>query len=338
MEMYCGIDLHSNNSYLAILNRDLEDVSCRRVRNKLDCVLGFLEPHREDLVTVAVESTYNWYWLRDGVKDAGYDVRLMNTNKASRFSDMKYTDDRHDARWIAKLQALGILPEGYIAPRRERAVRDLLRRRAFMVQKRTAHLLSLRTLFERSTGQRVNVQTIQDWNSDAVHRLINDPVVASSLAVMLPVVEAFNTQIESVEKMVLARLKVRDEFQLLNTVSGIGKILALTIMCETIDIKRFPKAGNYVSYCRLAKTEHTSNKKKKGAGNRKNGNKYLSWAYSEAAQHARRWDPLASRYFARKNSRSHQMVAKRALAAKIARACYYVLRDQKTFDSSRTFH
>ena len=338
MEMFCGIDLHSNNCYLAILDRDLEDVACRRVRNRLDDLLAFLEPYREDLVTVAVESTYNWYWLRDGVKDAGYDVRLMNTNKASSFSDMKYTDDRHDARWIAKLQALGILPEGYIAPRAERAVRDLLRRRAFMVQKRTAHLLSLRTLFERSTGQRVSVETIQKWDSDTVHRLIDDPVVASSLAVMLPVVEVFNTQIESVEKMVLTKMKLRDEYQLLNTVSGIGEILALTIMCETIDIERFPKAGNYVSYCRLAKTEHTSNKKKKGVGNRKNGNKYLSWAYSEAAQHARRWDPLARRYYARKSSRSHQMIAKRALAAKLARACYYVLRDQQPFDSSRTFY
>jgi transposase len=338
MEMYCGIDLHSNNSYLAILNRDLEDVACRRVPNRLEELLVFLEPYREELVTVAVESTYNWYWLRDGLKDTGYDVRLVNTNKASTFSDMKYRDDRHDARWIAKLQALGILPEGYIAPRAERAVRGLLRRRAFMVQKRTAHLLSLRTLFERSTGQRVNVQTIQDWSAGEVHELIDDPVVASSLAVMLPVVETFNTQIESVERMVLSKLKLRDDFQLLKTVSGIGKILALTIMCETIDIGRFPKAGNYVSYCRLAKTEHTSNKKKKGAGNRKNGNKYLSWAYSEAALHARRWDPLAKRYFARKSSRSHQMVAKRALAAKIARASYYVMRDQKPFDSSKTFH
>jgi transposase len=207
-----------------------------------------------------------------------------------------------------------------------------------MVQKRTAHLLSLRTLFERSNGQRVNVQTIQNWNSAAVHGLINDPVVASSLAVMLPVVEAFNVQIESVEKMVLKRMKLRDEYQLLNTVSGAGKILALTIMCETVDIGRFPKAGNYVSYCRLAKTEHTSNKKKKGVGNRKNGNKYLSWAYSEVAQHARRYDPQARRYYDRKRSRSHDMVAKRALASKLARACYYVLRDQKPFDPSRTFH
>lgn len=338
MQMYCGIDLHSNNSVVAIKNRALEDIVCRRLRNDLGQVLKFLEPYREDIVTVAVESTYNWYWLVDGLKEAGFDIRLVNTTRASRFSDMKYTDDKHDARWIAQLLALGILPEGYIVAPEERGVRDLLRRRAFLVRKRTAHLLSLRTLAERSTGRRVATADIQQWTTQTVSALFDDPMVAETMAVMLPVVRVMNTQIKKVEKRVLAETKLRDEFRLLKTAPGIGNILALTIMCETVDIKRFAKVGNYVSYCRCAKTEHTSNNKKKGVGNRKNGNRYLSWAYSEAAHHARRHDPQAKRYFARKSSRSHHMVAKRALASKISRACYYVLRDQTPFDPSRAFN
>ena len=337
MELYCGIDLHSNNNYVAIMSRERENVASRRLGNDLGRVVGFLEPYRKDLVAVAVESTYNWYWLVDGLVDVGYDVRLVNTTKASRFSDMKFTDDKHDARWIALMLALGILPEGYIVSPQERGVRDLLRRRAFLVDKRTAHLLSLRTLYERSTGRRIAAGEFQKWTTEMAHKLICDPMVAESTLFMLPRVRVMCLRIDGVEKMVLAQAKLRDEFGLLKTAPGIGNILALTIMCETVDIDRFPKASNYVSYCRCAKSEHTSNNKKKGAGNRKNGNKYLSWAYSEAAHHARCHDPLAKRYYARKCSRSHPMIAKRALAAKIARACYYVLRHQVAFDPSRVF-
>ena len=335
--MYCGIDLHSNNNYVAIMDGDLGDVACRRLHNDLEQVLKFLEPHRDELVAVAVESTYNWYWLVDGLKGAGYDMRLVNTTKASDYSGMKYTDDRHDARWIARLMALGILPEGYIVPPEERGVRDLLRRRSFFVQKRTAHLLSLRTYFERSTGRQAPADEIQAWDTETIHKLIDDRFVAESIAVMLPVVRVLTAQIKAVEKSVLAEVKLRDEFRLLRTAPGIGNVLALTIMCETSDIGRFPKVGNYSSYCRCVKSERRSNDKKKGAGNRKNGNKYLSWAYAEAAHHAVRYEPLAKRYHARKRSRSHPMVAWRALSNKLARGCYYVLHDQVPFDPARTF-
>ena len=337
MAMYCGIDLHSNNNYVAIQDGEGRDIACRRLQNNLETVLSFLEPHREELETIAVESTFNWYWLVDGLVAAGYDVRLVNTTKASNYGEMKYTDDRHDARWIAHLLALGILPEGYIMPPKERGLRDLLRRRSFLVKKRTSLYLSIKTIFTRSTGMRVSIQDIQHWDSGTVLGFFDDPHVAESIIVMLPVVRVITAQTKKIEKIAVTEGKLRDEFQILLTAPGIGEILALTIMCETGDISRFAKVGNYGSYCRCVKSEHTSNYKRKGKGNRKNGNKYLSWAYSEAAHHATRYEPGAKRYFERKKSRSHQMVAARALANKMARACYYVMRDQVPFDASRTF-
>jgi len=337
MELYCGIDLHSNNCVVAILAKDLEHVACRRLRNDLSQVVGFLEPYREQLVAVAVESTYNWYWLVDGLVERGFDLRLVNTTKSAKYSEMKYTDDKHDARWIARLLALGILPEGYISPPEERRLRDLLRRRAFLVRKRTDFLLSMGTLVQRSTAQRVESVVMAKWNGKEVRALLRDPFVAESVIAMIPVVRALTRQIKAVEKVVMAEAKPRKEYELLKTAPGIGDILAPAIMYETVTIDRFRDAGNYVSYCRCAKSVHTSNDKRKGAGNRKNGNKYLSWAYSEAAHHAARVEPLARQYLERKKKRSHPMVAKRALAAKIARGCYYVLRDQTPFDAIRTF-
>lgn len=337
MRMYCGIDLHSNNNYVAIQEERQKDVACRRLQNDLEVVLKYLDPYREEIKAIAVESTYNWYWLVDGLMDAGYDVRLVNTTKASKYSDMKYTDDRHDARWLAHLLSLGILPEGYIMPREERGLRDLLRRRSFLVQKRTSMLLAIKTIVARSTGMRPTVGEIHKWRTETVRDAFDDRYVAESICVMLPVERLLTAQIREIEKIALKQARLRPEFNLLLTAPGIGDVLALTIMCETGDIKRFPKVGNYGSYCRCVKSEHTSNQKKKGKGNRKNGNKYLSWAYSEAAHHAIQFEPLAKRYYDRKRSRSHQMVASRALANKMARACYYVMRDQVPFDPARTF-
>jgi transposase len=338
MAMYCGIDLHSNNNFVAIEDESHREVACRRLRNELDVVEGFLEPYRDELEAVAVESTYNWYWLVDGLMEAGYDVRLVNTTKASDYSGLKVTDDRHDARWIAHLLALGILPEGHIMPREERGLRDLLRRRLFLVQKRTSHLVSLKTILARSTGKRVSVSDIQQLNVETIRKVISDPFVVESIMCMLPVVRVLTNQIKAVEKTAVATGRLRDEFRLLQTAPGIGDVLALTIMCETGNIQRFPSAGRYASYCRCVKSERTSNDKKKGVGNRKNGNKYLSWAYSEAAHHAIRYEPLARRYFRRKRSRSHLMIASRAVANKMAQGCYYVLRDRVPFDASRPFH
>ncbi len=161
------------------------------------------------------------------------------------------------------------------------------------MRKRTDHLLSVGTLLERSTGLRVETAEIQKWSGKEVRALIDDPFVAESITVMLPVVRAFTRQIKSVEKQVLAEAKLRSDFQLLKTAPGIGDILALTIMYETVTIDRFSKVGNYISYCRCAKSEHTSNNKRKGAGNRKNGNKYLSWAYPRVAHPANGSIPCA---------------------------------------------
>ena len=130
---------------------------------------------------------------------------------------------------------------------------------------------------------------------------------------------------------------LKPEFTSLLTIPGIGNILGLTIMLEVGDIRRFKRAGNYASYCRCVKSENISNKKKKGSGNRKNGNRYLAWAYVEAAHFAIRFQPEARRFYDRKASRTNNTVARKALANKMARASYYIMRDQVPFDEGLLF-
>ena len=137
--------------------------------------------------------------------------------------------------------------------------------------------------------------------------------------------------------MILAQVFDHTSFQLLETIIGVGKILALTIYLETGQITRFRKPGDYLSYCRCVGSSKFSNQKKKGVANRKNGNKYLAWAFLEAAIFALRWDPLARRFYQRKQAKRGSVVAKKALAHKLCRASYIVMRDQVRFSSAQLF-
>jgi transposase len=337
MALYCGIDLHSTNCWITIIDKERKVIRETKVGNDLEAILRFLAPDRAEIEGIAVESTFNWYWLVDGLMDAGYQLHLTNTWAIKQYEGLKYTDDRHDARWLAHLLSLGILPEGFIYPKQERVVRDLLRRRTFLVHKRTSFLLSMRGAFECRTGMRITSDDVKKWTPADVEQHIDDPLAALGITCLLEPMAVLSDQIKILEKEALKRAKVRNEFRRLQSVWGIGKILGLTIMYEVGDVGRFAKVGNFASYCRLVKSDRFSNGKRKGSGNSKNGNPYLSWAFSEAAHFAVRYYEPAKKFVQRKRAKTNGIVAIRALAHKLARASYYVMKDQVDFDPDKTF-
>jgi len=289
---------------------------------------------RAELAGVAVESTFNWYWLVDGLQAAGYPMRLVNTTAVQQYAGLKYTDDRYDAYWLAHLMRLGLLPTGYIYPKEQRGIRDLLRRRMQLVQTASKQLISLQSQIWRRTGEKISSPRLK--RPDFV---VDLPGAAERLSAetTLKVYRAIQDELELLESVLLQVVKPRPDYQVLTSMTGVGVILGMTIALETGDIRRFPEVGNYASYCRCVKSEKLSNGKKKGEGNAKSGNKYLSWAFSEAAHFAVRYEPLARRFFERKQRKTNGIVAIRALAHKLARAAYYMLRDQVPFDAEKLF-
>ena len=337
MKLYGGIDLHSNNSVIALLDEEDKVVYRRRLANDLELVLSELEPFSDAIEGLVVESTYNWYWLVDGLMEAGYRVLLANTAAIVQYAGLKYSDDDTDARWLAKLLRPGLLPQGYIYPKKVRPVRDLLRRRSKLVQQHTSLLLSVQNLMARNRGRSLSANAIKRLTYEEVNRLLPDADLALAVNGNLAVMRTLEGVIDLLEKAVRGRIRLHPAFKLLLTVSGIGEILGLTIMLETGEIGRFAKVGNYASYCRCVGSERLSNGKRKGRGNRKNGNRYLARAYVEAANFAVRYDPQIRRYYQRKSARTHPVVATKTVAHKLARACYYILRDQVPFDVNRAF-
>jgi transposase len=337
MALYAGIDLHSNNNVVVVQDDEDNVVRRERLPNDLGTVSAWLEPYRKDLAGVVVESTYNWYWLVDGLMDEGYRVHLANTVAIEQYNGLKYRDDDSDARWLAKLLRLGQLPEGYIYPRTERAIRDLLRKRSQLVRQATMNLLSIQNLFARNRGEGLSANRVKQLTPEAVDAAFEDPNVALAVKSNVKVLECLRDQISVLEAAVHDQVRLRQGYQKLLTVPGIGKILAQTIMLETGDITRFREVGHYVSYGRLVGSSHLTNGKRKGSGNTKNGNAFLCWAFIEAANFAIRFNPTIRCYYQRKQAKTKRIVALKAVAHKLARACYHMIREDVAFDMTRAF-
>jgi len=337
MTLYGGIDLHSNNNVVALTDETDRVVYRKRLANNVETVLAALAPYRETVAGLVVESTYNWYWLVDALMEAGYRVHLANTTAIVQYSGLKYADDDTDAAWLAKLLRLGVLPEGYIYPKAERAVRDLLRRRHALVQQHTANLLAVQNLFSRNRGRSISANEIRRLTPEAVAELVADPNLAAPIQSTLVAMQGEQAAIDLLEREAWRQTKSAPSWRALQSVSGIGRILGLTIILETGPIERFKGVGNYASYCRCVGSTHVSNGRQKGKGNTKNGNKYLAWAYVEAANFAVRYNPQIKRYYQRKRAKTKNVIATKAVAHKLARACYYILRDGSEFDVNRAF-
>jgi len=241
--LFAGLDLHKSNVFCGIKDVEGKPIYRQRLPAELPAILQALDPYRPHLQAVAVESTFNWYWLVDGLQAAGYPVRLANPAGMEAYSGLKQTNDQTDALWLAEMLRLGILPEGYIYPKAERPVRDMLRRRMLIVHQATQTVLSLQSMVTRQTGQAVSAAKLQQWTRKEVNERFADTYSQQTAVAMLELLREQRRIHHSLEKKVLAVVKLHGPFRRLLTLPGIGNILGITITLETGPIARFGSAG-----------------------------------------------------------------------------------------------
>jgi transposase len=336
-DIMAGIDLHSNNLMLALVDKDGRRLMHQKLACDLKSVEQALAPYRKRIDTIAVESTFNWYWLVDGLQALKYHTVLANPAAIQQYEGIKQTDDKHDAFWIAEMLRLKILPTGYICDPKLRPVRDLLRRRLSLVRKRVALILSLKSLHLRVHGQPLSLSEVKRMEVDEIWRLFEHPADQLFAREELRLIHEMDVSIDRLEEQALKQAVKMPEFDSLLTLPGIGKILGMTIALETGDPKRFAGAGEFASYSRTVRSERTSNGKKKGENNTKCGNRYLAWAFVEAANFAQRYDAQARSFYERKKAKTSTMVATKALACKLSKAAWHVMRKKISYDAQRVF-
>jgi transposase len=334
-EVFAGIDLHGNNVMIGIVDERGHRLKHQKLGCDLNQIASFLEPWKPQLKSVAVESTYNWYWLVDGLRALSYPTKLANPAGIEQYSGIKHADDKNDAFFLADLQRLNILPTGYIYDPALRPVRDLLRRRLGLVRQRTALLLSFKSLYARTTGQAMSLGRLKAMEPNETKTLYQHPANCLIALLQKEHIEKLSQSIELIEKSVLVQARELPCYQKLLSLPGVGRILGMTISMEVGEIGRFKTPGQFASYCRTVDSRCLFNNKKKGENNRKCGNKYLAWAFVEGANFAKQHHQHCRRWFDRKAARTSKVIATKALACKLAKAAWYLMSQGSDYDPAR---
>lgn len=334
---YCGIDLHSRNFNICIVDSSGKVVKEAKFKNSQK--EEFLKTIREfsPEISFVVESTYNWYWLVDLLQDESYEVKLAHPLYLKAIAYAKVKTDKVDPKTLAQLFRVGMLPEAYIYPRESRSIRDLLRRRATLVGMRTKLLTSLNFTLAQNNVNGYTRNSIKKIASCEFEELFSERFTILNAQIIKQLIDDLDRHISLLEKEVLSVAKLEERFDLLMTAPGIGPILSLMILYEIGDIDRFPNEAKFCSYSRVVPGISQSNMNAKRSSNSKQGNPYLKFAFSQAACIAIKCYPSIRRYYQRLLKKKNKSVAKAIIAHKLAIAVYFILKRRTPYDHSKAF-
>jgi transposase len=340
MTFYCGIDLHSKKSQMCIIDKEGKKVKEGNLDNDLSLIFEFLKPFGKD-VHVAIECTINWYWIVDGLKEEGYDVRLAHTLGLYMITGAKVKTDRRDAFKLAKLLRMGELPESYIYPKEKRPLRDLLRRRAGLVQQRAECYSSLRVQFMKYNLNTMSGNDVKQLLPTDIYIMPIPQELKDYCVMILDRIDLLSSQIKQLDTR-LKDVTVEDpRFKLLLTLPGVMYVLGLTIYYEIGDIGRFRDARQFASYCRLVPGISQSSGTVKRSKGKKQGNHYLKFAFTQAASIAVRYYPklrkFRDKHANRRKGKVATMVANCIMAHKIGNATFHMLKEGVPFDEEKLF-
>ena len=333
---YCGIDLHTRTMYVCILDAAGQVLVHQNLPAQPEAFLAAVAPYREDLV-VACECIYTWYWLADLCAKEGIRFVLGHALFMKAIHGGKAKNDKIDAHKIAVLLRGGMLPQAYVYPAGMRATRDLLRRRLHLVRKRGQLLAHIQMTNQAYNLPAFGKRIAYPSNRQGVVEHFEDRVVRKSIAVDLGLLERYDALITDLELYLVRQAKQHEPqgFSLLRSIPGIGKVLAMTILYEIHDIRRFDRVQEFASYARLVKCAKESAGKKHGISGAKMGNVHLKWAFSEAAVLFVRHCAEGKKLLARLEKQHGKGKALSILAHKLGRAAYYVLLREKAFDPEK---
>jgi len=336
---YCGVDLHARSMFTHVLDHAGNTVFAKDLAADPHIFLDAVAPFRQGLV-VGCECMFAWYWLADLCEDESIPFTLGHALYMKAIHGGKAKNDRIDAAKIAGLLRGGMFPMAYVYPRDKRETRDLLRRRCFFVSQRSQLITHVVNTNSQYNLRALTVKLCYPRNrtEDFAERF-KHPATQRSIQADLKLIDAFEAEIDDIERVVLKTAKVDNPvtLQLLRTIPGIGKILSLVMLYEIDKAERFPEVGNFLSYSRLVRCKHESAGKTKGSGGKKIGNAHLKWAFSEAACLMLRAMPEAKKWMQRQEKKRGKKKALSVLEAKIGRTVYHLWRKQQPFDPKRFF-
>jgi transposase len=340
MTFYCGMDLSARGCQVCVVAEDLSCLLQQKVRNDLPALLRLIEPFKGSL-RVVVERTCDWYWLVDGLQEAGYDVCLAPTLGLSMITGAKVNTDRRDALALAKLLKAGMIPKADIYPQESRPIRDLLRQRSRLVALRGTAYGRLRRLLPHHGLLEHSRNDIKQTAHEDLQRWFAHPLVRLHGQPELERIALLSQQLDTLASHLVATVQDRPELHRWLTIPGVGTILAMTIFSEIGQIGRCQDAREFSSYCRLVPGVAQSDPLSRRGRHAKQGSPQLTWAFSQAALYAVRSYPKSrrcfDRYLGRHRGKGGKLIAYDIIAHKPAQAVYHVLRDGTVYREELLF-
>ena len=335
---YCGIDLHARSMYVYVLDGAGVVLVHKNIAAAPEPLLALIAPYRDDLA-IAVECMFSWYWVADLCVRENIAFVLGHALYMKAIHGGKAKNDRIDAHKIAALLRGGLIPQAYVYPAKMRATRDLMRRRNYMMRKRAELLTHIQNTTSQYNLPALGVRVARPNERREVGAQFSDPSVRKSIELDVAMIDAYDKVLPSLENQIEQSAQGHDPFalSLLRSTPGIGQVLALSILYEIERISRFPRVQEFLSYGRLVKPTQESAGKVLGHSGRRIGNAHLKWAYSEAAVCFLRANPRGQALLKKLSDRHGKPKAISILAAKIARATYYMLKRKVPFDAERFY-
>ena len=335
-EYYCGIDLHAKSMYVCIQDKNGEVLVHRNIRTCPEYFLKIIKPYQEDIV-VAVECMFCWYWLADICKEHGIEFVLGHALYMKAIHGGKAKNDRIDSAKITTLLRGGMIPTAYVYPPKMRSTRDTLRRRMYLMRKRSelnVHVQNTNSQYNLpEIGKKISIKK----NREGVAERFSDMSVQKNVELDLKTMDYLDGLLKELELFIVRTAKDHDAntIYLLRTIPGIGKILSLVILYEIHDIERFSRVQDFVSYSRLVKCSRESAGKRYGTSGAKIGNAHLKWAFSEAAVLFIRKSNKRQAYYSKLVKKHGKGKALSILACRLGRAVYFMLKRKKAFDMEK---
>jgi transposase len=335
---YCGIDLHARQMYLCVLDSGGAVLLSRNIDCNPKTFLSAVKAFREDLV-VAVECMFTWYWLADLCARENIAFVLGHALYMRAIHGGKAKNDRIDAHKIAALLKGGMIPQAYVYPPEMRATRDLMRRRNHLMRKRSELIAHIQNTISQYNLPPFEGRIRKRHERDGLLAHFPDVQVRNSVALDLAVIDHYDELLPKLERHIRACAKGHDakSLVLLRSIHGADLIIPLIILYEIHDIGRFPRVQDFLSYCRLVKPTRESAGKIQGHSGRKIGNAHLKWAFGELATTFLRANPRAQSLHEQLKKKHGKGKALSILAAKLARAVYFMLSRGKVFDPDRFY-
>lgn len=319
--LFTGLDLHKRSVVATTLDADGTTVAHRKLPARPDALALYfanLPAGAEGQHRAVAEATTGWYWVKDALAPLGIDVRLAHAKGVKAITGAKVKTDAHDARTLAQLLRVNLLPEAHVISDELRPLRDVLRTRLALVERRVGALNSVARLLEK-----MNVHDVADLPE----------LMQLQARCHLDQVGLLEAQIKELEKALHPHLVPDADVQRLLRVPGVGKIGAFTLRLEVDDVARFPSDRAFFSYCRLVPGADNSGDRTKHRRSRE-GNRYLKIAFSHATVRAIQHYPEIREWYRRKRRKKPEAVARALVAKEIARIVYHVLRKEEDFNGT----